>query len=336
MNIFSNIWLVYPFIFIIGIFVILLGVFFLYTLNSRQNFTEKALLQEVFQKTSLWYRLYVSSLLGMSITLLIYISGPYLELSQETITKNGIDIEIVLDLSYSMIAEDIMPSRLEVAKEVFKDFIWELKTDRVGLVLFSGKPFQSVPLTYDYQFLSDFVSEVSVDIIDQRNPRLQGTAIGDAIVLWTDILIADSGGEREKVMILITDGEANRGVEPILALKLLKEEGIKTYTIWVWKDEATTIKAEIAPGVYQRIEIWGIDEEILKKIADETWWEYYRADSKEAFKKILERIGTLEKKEIETDQIILQNSLRPELSLLLMFLSLILGVCIFIKNIKYV
>jgi len=129
-----------------------------------------------------------------------------------------------------MIAQDILPSRIDVAKKVFSDFIWALESDRVGLILFAGNPFQSVPLTYDYDFLKNFIDDMSVESVDQNNPILQGTAIGDALVLGSGVLSKENP-EREKIIILITDGEANRGIEPELALKLLKEKNTKTYTI---------------------------------------------------------------------------------------------------------
>lgn len=263
----------------------------------------------------------------------MYLSGPYLQNTYETVKREGIDIEIVLDVSYSMIATDILPSRIEVAKSWFVEFISWLESDRVGLILFSWKPFQSVPLSYDYDFLADFVSETSVEIIDQSNPRLQGTAIWDALLLASDVLSDDT--QREKVIILITDGEANKWIDPSLALKLLKEKGIKTYTIWVWKDDVTTIRAEVAPGFFQNIEIWGLDEEILTRIASETWWEYYRADSRTAFTQILERISELEKKELEIEQRVLNYSLNHVVALFLVFCLFFLSFCIFIKNTRH-
>jgi Mg-chelatase subunit ChlD len=85
-------------------------------------------------------------------------------------------------------------------------------------------------LSFDYDFLIDFVSGISVDTIDQRFPGLSGTAIGDGMMLAADGLLRDTT-EREKIMILIADGEANTGVDPLVALKYLKDNSIKTYTI---------------------------------------------------------------------------------------------------------
>jgi Ca-activated chloride channel family protein len=103
----------------------------------------------------------------------LLIADPNLKKQNKQVVKNGIDIAIVLDLSYSMVAEDIPPNRLEVAKQVISDFTSKLTTDRVGLVLFSGKPFTSVPLTFDYQFITDYVKEISIESINQDYTHLQ-------------------------------------------------------------------------------------------------------------------------------------------------------------------
>lgn len=245
----------------------------------------------------------------------------YGNLEKQTIKKEGIDIQIVLDLSYSMIAEDIKPRRIDAAKEMLGKFIWEINSDRIGIILFSGKPFQSVPLTYDYDFLQDFIEEISVDTVAQStNIELAGTALWDGLVLASDVLSRDYP-EREKVIILITDGEANKWVEPELALRLLKQEGIKTYTIWVGKWEDTTITIPIGNFV-QRVLVSGVDEEILQKISNETWAAYYRADSSDSFQKILETIAQLEKTDLEYEVYTTKKTKNIQI-LLILFISLL-------------
>jgi len=310
----------------------------LFIRKKRVNFNEDILLKEVYGTSSLWYYLHTVSILMMSFLIFLYLAQPYGEQKTQTIKKEGIDIEIVMDLSYSMIADDIAPSRLEVSKTMFWEFIDSIFTDRVGLILFSGKPFQSVPLSYDYNFLKDFVADISIDIIDQTNPLLQGTAIWDALILASDALVHDnySDEEREKVIILLTDGEANRWAEPLIALRLLVEQGIRVYTIWVWKDETTTIEAQIAPGLYQTVEIWGVDEEILIKIASETWGEYFRADSASTLKNILERISELEMSEIEYEVQVVENSYTRIILLLLFLFSALSVYTTCVKRIRHV
>lgn len=295
------------------------------------------LLHQVFSHSSITTYLLRICILGISITLIFLLWGlsKYNEL--EYIKKNGIDIEIVLDVSYSMVAKDIKPDRLEAAKKVLIEFLQTRESDRVGLVLFSGKAFLSAPLSYDYDFLRDRIQDISVNTIDQRNPELQGTAIWDGLVLASDNLDSQKREEqdREKVIILITDGEANKGIEPEIALKLLKEKNIKTYTIGVGKKESSTIQAQIAPGLYQNLQVWGIDEKILKKISGETGGQYYRADSSQNFEKILASIASLEKQELEMEVRSKSKSLSRELYVVLVVLFGILFWLIIPKNIHY-
>lgn len=314
----------YPEILFGGVIFLLASLWFLFFCRQKQNFWDISLLKEIYWWQSIWYRAYSLLLLLWTIVFIMLLAIPLESQSIEKVKKNGIDIEIVFDLSYSMIAKDIEPNRLEVAKRVFVNFVSQLETDRVGLVLFSGKPFQSVPLSYDYDFLKDFISNITMETIDQWRWGLQGTAIWDGLVLASDILSQDKT-EREKVIILITDGEANTGVEPSVALKLLKDQGIKTYTIWVWKDKESTIDVTNPLGFAQRILVGGLDEEILKKIAWETWGEYFRADSPEAFQNIIDTISRLEKKELEMESYSFQNEATRELIIfqILLFLGVL-------------
>lgn len=143
----------------------------------------------------------------------ILFTFPVKEQISEKTYKDGVDIEILLDVSYSMMAEDLAPNRLAVAKEVIHNFVSEQVSNRVGLVVFSGRPFSSLPLTFDYKIIEKIVSRISTDIINQERTNLQGTAIGDAMMLGMDNLEkkdTEENATREKVMILMTDGEANK------------------------------------------------------------------------------------------------------------------------------
>lgn len=195
-----------------------------------------------------------------------------------------------------MIAKDISPSRIDAAKSVIHNFLEEIYSDRVGIILFAWKPFHSVPLSYDYDFLKEFVSEITVDSINQNVPELQWTAIWDALLLGSDVLTSSSSDEeREKIIILITDWEANKWLDPEVAIKKLVSDNIKTYTIWIWKDEETFIEVYSSPWFTRKIPVGWLDENTLISIADRTWWEYFRADSNDDLKKTLQVIWDLEK-----------------------------------------
>ena len=293
----QNITFLYP-LYFIGIIPIVCLLLFLYFKKTKSiNFSGFSDLQKIYGQNSLVYKWYFLLIFFISFVFLSILAHPVNYSSEDTIKKNGIDIKLVFDLSYSMIAEDLKPNRLEVAKDMISLFIDSLETDRVWLVLFSGKPFTSVPLTFDYDFLKGFIADISMETIDRRYWDLWWTAIGDALVLAYDSF--DSDDEREKIIILITDGEANTWIDPITALKLLKENNIKTYTIWVWWSEDTFIEYVDDFGFKEKIAVWAVDEDTLIKIATETGWKYFNASSKEALKGIFWSIAELEKKEIE-------------------------------------
>lgn len=147
---------------------------------------------------------------------------------------------IVLDLSYSMLATDIAPNRLEAAKTVFTQFLEGLNQHRVGVVLFAGKAFQSLPLNYDTKFMEEFMNDLEIETLNQNHPDMQGTAIGDALMMAASLLQREEN-EREKVILLATDGEANKGLEPEIALQFVKKQGYKVYTIGIGKEKESTL-----------------------------------------------------------------------------------------------
>ncbi len=319
---------------------ILLAIFLVYQSlqkSKNYNFLYLSDLEKIYKRSTPLYPIFIILLFCITLVFWLILASPVKRVETEKIKKNGIDIEIVADTSYSMIATDIQPSRIEVTKKVISEFIWEIKADRVGMILFAGKPFNSVPLTFDYDFLRDFISEVSVDTINQERRQLSGTAIGDALLLAGKTLLQkeDRGwekGERKKIIILLTDGSANRWVDPLVALSYLKENHIKTYTIGVGKDKDTTIALIDSFWFQQHLQVGGIDEKTLKKIATETWGKYYRADSKETLEKIFSDIAKLEKKDIEVETLTLNNPQDTKFIFVLLILFGFLGVLVFHKR----
>ncbi len=257
-------------------------------------------LKQVYKQNSFYYYSFFLLLLLISILYVTILANPNVKSTTEKIKKNGIDIVLVFDISYSMEATDLDPNRISVARDVISYFLWNLKTDRVWLVVFSGKPFTSIPLTFDYGFLKEYVNGINTFTINQNTYNLQWTAMWDAMLMGS-YLFDKKSENREKVMIIVTDWEANKWLQPTIALKLLKDKKIKSYTIWIWWLEKTFVYVYDVLWNKQKVEIWWIDEETLKKIASETWWKYYRATSKEVFKKIFDDIDKIEKKDIEVE-----------------------------------
>jgi Ca-activated chloride channel family protein len=139
----------------------------------------------------------------------------------------GIDIVIALDLSTSMLAADFKPeSRVHVAKEVLKDFIGRRRSDRIGLVVFAGDAYTQAPLTLDYGLLRSLVDQLKIGVIED------GTAIGNALA--TSVNRLRESDARSKVVILITDGDNNRGqISPMEAARLARAMGVRVFTILV-------------------------------------------------------------------------------------------------------
>ncbi|MDD3303147.1 MAG: VWA domain-containing protein, partial [Candidatus Gracilibacteria bacterium] len=256
--------------------------------------------KKVYKHSNTYYYIFYVLLVLIIVCYTIILANPNKTNTTEKVNKNGVDIVLAFDISYSMEATDLQPSRMDVARNVISSFLGNLKTDRVGVVIFSGKPFTSIPLTFDYNFLKDYVATLSPETINQNNMSLQGTAIGDAMVMGS-YLYDNKSKDREKVMIIVTDGEANKGLDPTTALKLLKDKKIKAYTVGIGGLEKTYTYVTDQFGNQLKAEVGGVDEPTLKKIATETGGKYYRATSQTVFKEIFDEINKLEKKDIQVE-----------------------------------
>lgn len=248
--------------------------------------------------------LYISFIFLLTLVLWIYIfllADPRYSYIEKQKPRSGVDIAVVLDVSYSMEAKDIAPNRITVAKTVLSQFFEKMEGHRVSLVLFSWRPFASIPLTFDYPFLVEFIKNSSTSTINQYVTELQWTALWDAMILASTQLFPKQEKDdekREKIMILLTDGEANKWIDPTLALKLLKEKWVKVYTVWVGWENKTFVEIMDPLGRLSNVEIGPVDEAMLKKISSETGWKYFKASDWETFKSIFDTISALEKKEI--------------------------------------
>ena len=223
-------------------------------------------------------------------------------------SKEGIDIIIALDVSESMLAEDLKPNRIEAAKGHIKNFIKELESDRAGIVVFSGQAFTQSPLSFDYNILEEYLNQISTGSINQRVRGLNGTAVGDAILAAINRF--KKSEERSKVLILLTDGDANTGVNPEIAAKMARKEDIKIYTIGIGKEGGAPIPYIDQLGRKQYARDWRgrqvittFNEKALKSIADIGKGHYFRADNASSFKKIFKDINEMEKQKIEINTV---------------------------------
>lgn len=317
------------YLFFLLLFVVL--VIFLYKKWTKKIFFNHFEdLLSVYKSNCFYYFFYFVLIFFVFVLYTIIFSNLYIKDTIEKVNKNWIDIEIVIDVSYSMDASDLKPSRIEVSKLVIKDFLSKLSWDRVWVIVFAWQPFSSVPLSFDYDFLNRYISNISSNLFDQTNIDLQWTSTWDAILLAIDSLLSDKKNlDREKIIILISDWEANKWIDPKLASKLAKEKNIKIYTIWVWWKEKTYIDFYHPIFWTQKIEIPWLDEEKLKYISESTMWKFFRVEDKGSFEEVFREISKLEKKDIES-QIFTHNK---ELNIYIVYL--LIALFFYILFIKY-
>lgn len=206
-------------------------------------------------------------------------------------SAEGIDIILVLDTSTSMRARDFHPNRFEAARDVAAEFVRNRVSDRVGLIVFAGKAYTQAPLTIDYPFLLTMLEEVRMGIVED------GTAIGNALAMAVNRL-TESEAE-SKVVILLTDGQNNRGeIDPLTAADLAQAMGARVYTVGVGAREgaADDLRRGLSPPSSPAT--LEIDEESLRHIADATGGRYFHAGDKEALRSVYAEIDELEKTEI--------------------------------------
>lgn len=217
---------------------------------------------------------------------------------------DGIDIVICLDISDSMLIEDMKPlNRLESAKETIAQFVSGRVSDRIGLVVFAGESFTQVPLTLDYPMLLQRVSEIE----SASTARIKdGTALGVAIANAAGRL-KDSQA-KSRVMIFMTDGENNSGtIDPETGLDIARGYGIKVYSIGVGRDGPTKIPVYTRDIFGQQVKTYHpfestVNEDLLTRMARDTGGKYYRADSENALKKVFSDIDSLEKSKIDVNK----------------------------------
>lgn len=206
------------------------------------------------------------------------------------------DIILTIDVSRSMLAEDIRPNRLEVAKERIREFARMRSTDRIAIIIFSEKVFTLLPLTTDPSLVDKVLSEISIGYLGS------GTNIGDGLAL--SVARAVNSDTKNKVIVLLTDGVANVGtMTPLQAAEEAKKYGIKVYTIGLGTDDDAKIPVgNSAFGTqYQLIPGGSIDYKVLKEIADLTGGKFYPAKSDRGLKEIMDDIQRLEKTEIKVN-----------------------------------
>ncbi|MFA6079467.1 MAG: VWA domain-containing protein [Candidatus Omnitrophota bacterium] len=229
---------------------------------------------------------------------IIALARPQTVLDHTRTVSEGVDIVLTLDTSTSMLAEDFRlgvnrVNRFEVVRDVVKEFIKKRKDDRIGMVVFAARAYTACPLSTDYEWLYENLDRIKVGMIEDA------TAVGSALASSLNRL--KSSKTKSKIIILLTDGISNAGnISPLTAAEAAKAMKVKVYTIGVGTKGLVPYPMKDMYGrtVYQNIAI-EIDEDSLKKIAEETGGKYYRATDTETLKSIYDDINKLEKSNIE-------------------------------------
>ncbi len=229
------------------------------------------------------------------LALILALAGPRTGVSTTEVEAEGIAIALVVDISTSMLAEDFHPkNRLAVAKEQVAKFVRGRQYDRIGMVAFAGEALTQVPLTIDYAVLYQALDQLQTGMLED------GTAIGTAIATAANRLRRSPGESR--VMIVMTDGENNRGeIDPVTAARAAAAYDIKIYTIGVGSEGVAPIP--IAQGMFGGYQYANlpvhIDEDLLREIAGITDGQYFRATNEAALDSIYQRIDALERTAVE-------------------------------------
>ena len=259
-------------------------------LSSLKGFKDEKSLLAKFRPLIFVLRVFAFMLI------VIALSRPQVvQVSTKTKTNRGIDIVMAIDVSSSMLAQDLKPNRLAALKRVASQFIDDRLSDRIGLVVYAGESYTKTPITNDKSII-----KMALENIKFENLIEDGTAIG--MGLATSVNRLKDSRAKSKIIILLTDGVNNSGfIDPKIATELAVEYGIKTYTIGLGSNGNARAPVGLLPNGSFRYGITKveIDEDLLKEISKSTGGLYFRATNNKKLEEIYSEINKLEKTEIE-------------------------------------
>ncbi len=253
-----------------------------------------------------------------AIALIVAAAGPFRPGDRIMVSANGIAIVIAIDVSTSMMAEDLgAASRIDIAKREAINFVRGRHADRIGLVTFAGEALTQVPVTLDYPALIDAINHVEVGMLED------GTAIGSGLAISVARLRKVPGAS--KIVLLLTDGVNNRGmIDPRTAAETAAAFGIKVYTVGIGSEGEARVPTQEQPGGgyhYENLPVQ-IDEALLQDIARRTGGAYFRARDAAAMANIFQQVDKLARAPVNTVRYTrTQERTLPFLALALMFLG---------------
>ena len=288
--------------------IVILTGFFIWAVRYKSILLERfgniEILQQLMQNYSSTRRnLKFASIILAYMFFALALANPQIGTKLEEVKREGVDIMVAIDVSTSMLAEDISPNRLEKAKHEIGKLLDMLQGDRIGLIAFAGMAHVQCPLTLDYSAANLFLGIIDTELIPQP-----GTAVGDAI--RAAIKSFNSEERKHKVLILITDGEDHES-DPLEAAKEAEQEGVIIYTVGIGSPQGVPIPEYTRSGNQSGFKkdrngsviTTKLDVLTLQKIAYQTGGKYYLASSGEAeLDDIYKEISQLEKKELMSKQ----------------------------------
>ena len=229
--------------------------------------------------------------------IILVLARPQTHTSWGSETVEGIDIMLAMDVSTSMLAEDLKPNRIEAAKSVAGEFVSGRPDDNIGLTIFAGEAFTQCPMTTDHQSLLNLLHNVRTDIA-ARGLIQDGTAIGMGLANAVSRL--KDSKTKSKVVILLTDGSNNSGdLSPLTSAQIAKSLGIRVYTIAVGTNGVAPYPMQVG-GTTQYVNMRAdVDTQTLSQIAAQTDGNFYRATNTSELKKIYQDIDKLEKTKMD-------------------------------------
>lgn len=227
--------------------------------------------------------------------LVVAFARPQTSVTDQRVTTEGIDIVLALDVSSSMLAEDITPNRIDAAKEVGAEFVAGRPNDRIGLVIFGGDAYTQVPLTLDHAVVTELMEQLRVGMVED------GTAVG--MGLATAVKRLQGSDAVSRVVILLTDGRNNRGeIGPVTAAQMARALGVRVYTIGAGTRGQARVPIDNPVLGRQYVTVQAdVDEPTLKEMAEITGGEYFRATDRESLTAIWSQIDQLERTEMEVE-----------------------------------
>lgn len=285
---------------IIPVLFILFWSYRIWVKNNLKKFGDTKLVLQLIRNRAKFKHQLKFILLSVSLAFIILaIANVQFGSKKEKIDREGIDIVLAIDVSRSMLAEDITPNRLEHAKQFIYNFLGKLKNDRIGLIVFAGNAYVQMPLTVDFSGAKLFLSSINTEMIPT-----QGTAIGKAIEMSKQLFI--EGENKYKTLIIISDGE-NHEDDAVHAAQDVVKQGVTVYTIGLGSDNGAPVpivkngqQIGFMKDEQNNIVISKCDDGLMKEIASKGNGKYFKmTGSTDFMDELLKALGASEKKKLD-------------------------------------